>query len=64
MINAIPCAVCERFNPDVKDGNFCEAFPDGAGIPDAIITAERDHTHPFPGDNGLRFKAIEQEAVA
>jgi hypothetical protein len=31
----------------------CAAYPHG--IPHAIITGGFDHTHPFPGDNGLRF---------
>ena len=58
MIFEVQCATCTRFFADRKGGNYCEAFPDGAGIPSAIIKAEHDHRDPFPGDNGLRYKPV------
>ncbi len=36
----IPCAHCQRFfqgRADQKEGAFCEAFPEGKGIPTEII---------------------------
>jgi len=32
----------------------CKAFPDG--IPDEIAYGDNNHTEPFLGDNGIRFK--------
>jgi hypothetical protein len=35
----------------------CTAFPEG--IPDEITFGYNHHTEPHPGDNGVRFEAIE-----
>jgi hypothetical protein len=48
------CVGCAR---KYAGAEGCEAFPDV--IPDAILLNEFDHDHPFPGDNGLQFKAKE-----
>ena len=47
------CLICAyRLN-----GLTCAAFPDG--IPQIILTNDFDHTEPFDGDNGIRFKMRE-----
>ena len=38
----------------------CAAYPDE--IPEAILTGIHDHTEPFPGDNGIRFRRAEPVA--
>jgi hypothetical protein len=38
----------------------CDAYEER--IPVEIITGEHDHTEPFPGDNGIRFEAIQDVA--
>jgi hypothetical protein len=57
---AIQCAECRHFRRDVPDRNVCDAFPDGDGIPMAIIKGEHDHCLPYPGDHGIRFEPVEQ----
>ena len=52
----IKCTRCQHYD---RIGE-CEAYPDG--IPVEIITGEHDHTEPFPGDNGIRFEAIQDVA--
>ena len=51
------CCDCIYFQDGpgiVKERWACQAFP--KGIPLAIASGEHDHTKPYPGDNGLRFK--------
>jgi len=36
----------------------CKAFPDI--IPDDILYNRKDHTKPYPGDHGVRFKLAEE----
>jgi hypothetical protein len=57
MRMAVPCDYCIWFRPApcYELTLFCEAFPDGKGIPDAIRSCEHDHHEPFPGDHGVRF---------
>jgi len=51
------CVKCHRLKS--ADLIFiCKAFP--VGIPDKILTGERDHTKPFPGDNGILFEPIKE----
>jgi len=52
------CFKCARFNWDGL-GLVCEAFPDG--IPDVIAHGENNHRQPYPGDNGLHFKELEND---
>jgi len=57
MIVELPqCVGCRHFG---HEGWKCKAYPDG--IPEPILTGEHDHTEPYPGDNGIRFEAIEEE---
>lgn len=51
------CLRCKHLHRDVKSWT-CDAFPDGEGIPEAILDDEHDHTQPFKGDHGVRFEAI------
>jgi hypothetical protein len=51
------CVHCMRLSAN----NCCEAFP--AGIPAEIISNEFDHTQPYPGDHGLRFKPYKEEEI-
>lgn len=39
----------------------CKAFPDGSGIPDAILRARHDHAEPYDGDHGIRFEPKDAE---
>lgn len=50
------CIGCRHKRPN---GAFCDAFPDGPGIPDAILRNRHDHHEPFPGDHGVRFEPVE-----
>jgi hypothetical protein len=61
ILPLVQCAFCRHFHRDRRDGNFCDAFPDGDGIPSEIITNEADHRQPFPGDHGIRFDALPGE---
>jgi hypothetical protein len=54
------CARCRHFDRDRRDADVCEAFPNG--IPDEIWKGEDDHSEPFPGDHGIQFEPIDEEA--
>mgnify|MGYP003314263492 CR=1 FL=1 len=52
------CMACERLQiPDNKLMFVCEAFP--KGIPAEITMDGYAHRKPYPGDNGILFKATE-----
>lgn len=55
----IQCAFCRHFRPDEEGGNFCDAFPDGRGIPNDIIMGRFDHSQPHEGDHGIHFEPRE-----
>ena len=47
------CVTCARLTS--TSGNWtCQAF--ARGIPREILMREADHTKPYPGDGGLRYK--------
>lgn len=52
----IPCAHCTQYQPERRaEGAFCNAFPDGSGIPSVIIMGRVTHREPYPGDNGVQW---------
>ena len=59
------CDFCTRatdseLNEDMtKRTYYCEAYP--KGIPEAVFYA--GHLYPKPGDNGLRFKPIDERVI-
>lgn len=57
-LDAPQCWMCTR-NPN---RDKCDAFPDG--VPLIIQTNEFDHRRPFPGDNGIRFSPVDDNADA
>ena len=55
----IMCGYCKHFVPKMKKGILtCKAYPDG--IPRELML-RNEHNTPFPGDNGIRFEAKEEE---
>lgn len=62
------CFDCRHFRvakaPDPTVPLTCDAFPDGAGIPHAILLARHDHREPFPGDRGIRFEPIDSDRTS
>ncbi len=53
------CAFCRHWDLS-KSGRYCTAYPDGQGIPLPIWTGLNDHTHPYPGDHGIRFTPVKE----
>jgi hypothetical protein len=54
------CAFCEH---RVADGSSkCVAYPDG--VPTAITFGGADHRLSLPGDNGVLFVAVSDDAAA
>ncbi len=51
------CAHCRHW----REGAKCSAFP--RGIPLSILTNDSDHRKPYPGDNGIRFDPVDDEAA-
>ncbi len=51
------CGDCKHFRPRKKGDEyiFCDAFPDGTGIPEEILFDDFDHTKPYKGDHGIIF---------
>lgn len=51
------CVLCRHKNDDAT----CTAFPKGIPLP--ILNAEHDHRQPYPGDNGIQFEPIDDDAA-
>ena len=47
-----PCNTCTHVFPGYL---FCEAFPDGEGIPGNVATGHNNHLTEVVGDHGLRY---------
>jgi hypothetical protein len=56
------CAYCRHFRP-TSEGAFCAAFPDGDGIPDAILYDGELHFDPYPGDHGIQFDPSDEDTA-
>ena len=52
------CTKCKHLR-ESEWGFFCDAFPDGDGIPNEILVDGDPHTEAFAGDHGIRFEAKE-----
>ena len=58
MSEKTSCLDCAHFNFD--NWNTCAAFPDG--IPTEIVFGTADHRKPYPGDHGIQFEPIDEDA--
>jgi hypothetical protein len=56
------CSYCRHFRP-TTEGAFCDAFPDGDGVPDAILYEDELHFEPYPGDHGIQFEPADEETA-
>ena len=52
QVRSTACNTCAHVFPGYA---FCEAFPDGEGIPWNIITGHNDHLTEVEGDHGVRY---------
>jgi hypothetical protein len=52
MLRPSPCVLCSHY---LRHGR-CLAFPDG--IPLELRSGKVLHDTPYPGDNGVLFKAV------
>ena len=55
------CVYCRYFDAAARGANICAAFPHG--IPDSIFWGEQDHFAPYPGDHGIQFEPIDEQAA-
>ena len=53
------CWACIHFHD--RESRSCEAFP--KGIPNKIYFEAYDHRRPFPGDEGVGFEKVPEDAV-
>ena len=67
MIGPAPiCLECALFHGEPEEPFtpwFCDAFPEGEGIPDEILDSDHDHRQPFDGDGGKTFDPIDPKRV-
>lgn len=61
-IVACPLCLHLRMPPDRQGRLFCDAFPDGDGIPANILSGENLHTTPVEGDHGIVFTPSSPDA--
>ena len=62
----IPCQSCIHYHQHRRlTGTFCDAFPDGDGIPSIIVLGRVTHRTPYPGDRGIQWepKAEQEHAL-
>lgn len=58
MTTSLPiCNFCKHFTD--KENLKCKAFP--VAIPEQIYFKAYDHRKPYEGDNGKRFKLVDDE---
>jgi len=55
MTISFQCPTCKHYSSKGK----CKAY--SKGIPQEILSGAVDHTKPYPGDNGIRFKQKESQ---
>lgn len=55
------CEFCANLNRDDRLRYSCRAFPNR--IPMSIVRSEHDHRKPYPGDNGIRFEPVDEDAA-
>lgn len=61
MTVSVQCFSCRHYRGlNAEHRMSCDAFPDG--IPPEIARGEFAHTEPYPGDNGVRFEPVDEDA--
>lgn len=60
LLSAPNCLICKHFYRTSDHKSGCKAFLDKTPL--EMIEPELDHLNPYPGDNGIQFEPISQEA--
>ena len=55
MSIGVQCFLCKHYIGVMR----CKAFPEK--IPEEIMTGFKDHSKPYPGDNGIRYEPVHDE---